>query len=351
MKKVYIVTVFNSLNSGSYLQATSLYKAISNLGYDVSFLDTGARNLLKQAAKESVFMLKKINIKAALGKFKQAKALNRDLKEYKVTKLADLTDVNENAYVLGSDEIWNVARPDMSKYPIFWGKGLPLERCISYAPALNTAKKENLQKFDFVKEALEKLHAVSVRDRYSYDLLKNETDREIAEVCDPTILIAPEEYNKLKKTVKIKDYILVYLYAKAFRNEEKEELIRFARENNKKLVAFGSNFNWCDINVNGSPSDFISYIAGADHVCTGTFHGTLFSALLGKNFAVFGNKTKVNELLNRFGLKDRKADANNLKRVFESDYDHAKLAETIAQLRTSGLQYLEKNLREIQEMK
>ena len=50
MKKVYVVTVFNSLNSGSFLQATSLYKAISGMGYDVSFLDTGARNLWKRAS-------------------------------------------------------------------------------------------------------------------------------------------------------------------------------------------------------------------------------------------------------------------------------------------------------------
>ena len=84
MEKVYVITVYNSLNSGSFLQATSLYRAISEIGYEVAFIDTGARNPWKQAAKEFVFMIKKGNFKAAFFKFKQAKLLSGELKKYNI---------------------------------------------------------------------------------------------------------------------------------------------------------------------------------------------------------------------------------------------------------------------------
>ncbi len=348
MKKVYIVTVFNSLNSGSFLQATSLYKAISGMGYDVSFLDTGARNLWKRAGIEALFMLKKLNFKAAVGKFSQASKLTNELKSYKVVKLENLVDTPDSVYVLGSDEIWNVARADMAKYPIFWGIGLPLERCISYAPSINTSKEEHVKKYDFVKESLEHLFAISVRDHHSYETLRTVTDREITEVCDPTLLLKEDSYYELKSDRKLDNYILVYIYAKLFKDEDIQELRRFAKDKNKKLVAFGSNFSWCDVNVNGAPWDFLSYIEGADYVCTGTFHGTLFSSLFRKNFVVVGgNNRKVNELLNRFGLSDRKVNATNMRQVFETEYDRDKLTETIAAMRESGLNYLKENIDKI----
>ena len=348
MKKVYVVTVFNSLNSGSFLQATSLYKAISAMGYDVAFLDTGARNLWKRAGLEAVFMLKKLNCKAAVGKFVQAKKLTDELKNYKVVKLKNLKDTPESVYVLGSDEIWNVARADMAKYPIFWGIGLPLERCISYAPSINISKEEHVKKYDFVKESLEHLFAISVRDHHSYETLKTVTDRDIAEVCDPTLLLKEESYYSLKSSKKLDNYILVYIYAKLFKDEDIQELKRFAREKNKKLVAFGSNFSWCDINVNGAPWDFLSYIEGADYVCTGTFHGTLFSSLFRKNFVVVGgNNRKVNELLDKFELSDRKVNAANMRQVFEKGYDRDALTAKIASMREAGLDYLKDNIDKI----
>ncbi len=348
MKKVYIVTVFNSLNSGSFLQATSLYKAIAGMGYDVAFLDTGARNLWKRAGLEAIFMLKKLNLKAVAGKFQQAKRLTDELNKYKVVKIENLVDTPDSVYVLGSDEIWNVARKDMASFPIFWGIGLPLERCISYAPSINTTKEEHLKKYDFVKKSLENLFAISVRDHHSYETLKKVTDREITEVCDPTLLLKEDSYYDLKSSAKLDNYILVYIYAKLFKDEDIQELKRFAKEKNKKLVAFGSNFSWCDVNVNGAPWDFLAYIAGADYVCTGTFHGTLFSSLFRKNFVVVGNNNKkVDELLNRFGLSDRKVNASNMRQVFNTEYDRDKLTGIIAQMRECGLGFLKENIEKI----
>ena len=348
MKKIYVVTVFNSLNSGSFLQATSLYRAISDLGYEVSFLDTGARNLWKQASVEFVYMLKNKNFAAAFGKYKQAIALTKELKRYNRTKIGKLKESDENVFILGSDEIWNVARKDMAKNPIFWGKGLNMKKCISYAPSINNAKEEHLKQYDFVKEAMDTLFAVSVRDHYSFETLRKITDRDIIEVCDPTLLVDPHDYYDLKSDIKIDNYILVYMYAKAFSKKDVVALKEFAKEKGKKLVAFGSNFKWCDLNVNGTPWDFLSYIEGADYVCTGTFHGTLFSALFKKRFVVVENKNKkVAELLAKFGLSERQTNSDRFKQVLENDYDTEKLSNTLLHLRSNGLHYLKESIERI----
>lgn len=348
MKKVYIVTVFNSMNSGSFLQATSLYRAVESLGYDVAFLDVGARNLLSQALLEASFMLKKLDFKSAGCKFKMASVLKKELKAFKIEKLTDdIKNDEEAVFVLGSDEIWNIARKNMAAYPVFWGEGLNKKHCISYAPSLNNAKEEDLLKYSFTKDSIEKLAFVSARDKYSVDTLEKAFGRKIVQVCDPTLLMPMSYYESKLSLIKEKDYILVYAYSSAITDRDISGMKEFAKRHNKKLVAFGSNFKWADINVSGSPWDFLSYFYHADYVFTSTFHGTLFSSLFSKNYVVLGDKNKkVGELLDTFGL-DRKADSEAFEAVFEKSYDKEKLTATIEDISMIGRKYLSDSINSI----
>lgn len=348
MKKIYVITVFNSLNSGSFLQATSLYKAIERMGYDVAFLDAGARNLSKQARLEALFMLKKLDFKSAKGKFKMAKVLKKELEEFKIEKLSnDIINDKDAVFVLGSDEIWNVARKNMASFPIFWGEGLDLKHALSYAPSLNNATEEELKRYPFVKEAIDNLAFVSARDKYSVDTLEKAFGRKIVQVCDPTLLMQGDYYKSKLKEVKERNYILVYAYSKAISDKDIAGMKAFARKKGKKLIAFSSNFVWADENVSGSPWDFLSYIHNADYVFTSTFHGTLFSSLFAKNYVVLGNKNKkVGELLDTFGL-DRKASSEEFEEAFDKGYDKALLAEKIEEISTFGYKYLSESINSI----
>ena len=336
-KKVHIVTVYNSLNPGSFLQATSLYKAVEKLGYDVAFYKIGARSLYKSAFIESIYMLKKGDIKSMLSKFKMAALFTKELKNYNISTTFDK---DNDLFVLGSDEIWNVARKNMADYPIFWGEGLPQERCVAYAPSLNNATEEHIKKLPFVLNAMEKLHSISVRDTYSLETLKTVTNRDIAEVCDPTLLLTKEEHEKVTKECAHKDYIFVYVYAKAVSEADIKAIQEFAKAKGKKLIAFGSAHKWCDENVFGTAYDFMSYINNADYVCTSTFHGTIFSIIFQKQFAVLGNKNrKVAELLNAIGI-DRHASSNTLQQVLGTEYNKSDVLEKQDALRKASLAYL-----------
>lgn len=345
MRKVVIVTVYNSLNAGSFFQATFLYKTLEKLGYDAAFLNTGARNLGKQAFIEMLSLCKHGDFRGAIEKVKTAKLFEEKLKEYQIIKE---TDVEKDIFVLGSDEIWNVNRECMSKYPVFWGKGLNYKRSISYAPSINKATTKELQSYPFVSESLENLHAISVRDTYSKDELSQITNREIVEVCDPTVLVYPEAYNAIENNCKYSNYVLIYAYYNAFTNEEIEAIKAFATKYNKKIIAFGMTQRWCDYNVYGSPDDFLMYIKYADYVCTCTFHGTMLSLIFQKQFAVIGKKKprKVQELMNRMEL-NRFANANTLEAKLLEKYDYEQCDKCLVEWKESSLNYLVHNIEEI----
>lgn len=345
MGKIVIVTVYNSLNAGSFFQATFLYKTLVNMGYDAAFLNTGARNLGKQALIEMLSLCKHGDFRGAVEKVKTAKLFDEKLKRYRITKNIDLEN---DIFVLGSDEIWNVNRECMSKYPVFWGKGLNYERSISYAPSINKATVTELQSYPFVLESLEHLHAVSVRDTYSKNELSQITSRSIEEVCDPTVLVYPEAYESIENKCKYSEYILIYAYYNAFTDEEIKAIKSFAAKHNKKIIAFGMTQRWCDYNVYGSPDDFLMYIKYADYICTCTFHGTMLSLIFQKQFAVIGKKKpiKVQELMNKVEL-DRFANSKSLEEKLLEKYDYGQCDKCLTQWRESSLNYLKRNIEEL----
>lgn len=337
-KKVYVVTVYNSLNPGSFLQATALYRVLNNAGYEVSFLKTGARSLFKQAIIESIYMIKKMQITSVISKFISAHKFAKRLSSYKVRKTFDR---DKDIFVLGSDEIWNVSRKNMAQHPIFWGEGLPIERCVSYAPSINNATEIDLNKYSFVKQCLDKMHAISVRDSYSKTMLNKFTNKNIVQVCDPTVLLPREEYLNFENECPYSNYILVYIYNKAVSKQDIDAIVEFAKKKNKKLISFGANYKWCDINVKGEPYDFISYIHHADYVCTSTFHGTMLSIIYQKQFAVLGKKNrKVLELLETVKLSTRQADAFTLNEILELDYNHKECEARLDELRRESIEFL-----------
>ena len=64
-------------------------------------------------------------------------------------------------------------------------------------------------------------------------------------------------------------------------------------------VGGGLYHSWCDRNVPCSPLQFVTLLKNAQYVYTTTFHGSIFSILLEKPFAVQIKTPKVRDLLCR----------------------------------------------------
>ena len=351
--RIVIVTVYNSMNSGSYLQAYSLYQSLVNIyGNKVYFLKAGTRNPRKDTMDYCTKKLLKLDFKAAAVR----KKMYDDLSKY-VNQLPEISfeevDYQKDVFILGSDEIWNIKRSCMSDYPIFWGKGLPYERTFSYAPSVNTSKKSDIEKHDYALEALEKLRFLSVRDTASKEELSKITSRDIELVGDPTNLLEIKQFEERLEKCNDDNYILIYINPLKISEERVKMIQSFAKSRNLKLISFSFQNRWCDKIVNGSPYLFLSYIYHAKYVFTATFHGTTFSILFNKQFVSFDESNrKVYELLSTYGLTERlmkDSDNEGLDAIADATYDKELLNSRIANVRSNSLKYLSDSIKTITE--
>ncbi len=342
--KLCIVTVYNSTNCGSYLQAYGLKYTLEKLGHEVSFLKTGVKKNRRVFYRKAFRSLKKGKTAQIKFDYRKLRNFEKALSGFSVCPKTAAAMNKQDVFVLGSDEIWNISREDMRKAPVFWGSGLG-GKIISYAPSVNVSTREDMEKAPFAAKALEKIYAVSVRDEYSEKLISQYTDKPVEVNCDPTFLLPMEEYERIKKECPYEDHILVYSAGSKFTDEDKKAIKEFAGKQNKKLVAFPHNLGWCDIQEPADPLAAIDYFIKASYVITDTFHGAALSLIFNKDFlALPRGNTKVTELLRFFEVPQLMAEnAEGIDRYFaEVTYDKKALNERIMRERQKALAYLER---------
>lgn len=343
-KKIGIVTVYNSYNYGSILQARSLYDYLKNYG-EVYFINTHARNSVKLGIKEVLKALKSFKPHRLIFEIKRFywfESLERKLPIISVAAANDICDT----FVFGSDEIWNIARKQFSEYPIFGGEGL-FGKKVAYGPTLNNTTPDDLQKGAWVKK-LDEFIALSVRDQYSKKVLENILGKAIDVVVDPTMLSELQ----IEKCSACRDkYIAMYVSDNKFikKKEIKDAIKGLAKEQSLKLVSLGLWSDWADYNFVDMINPPFYYYSAADYVITNTFHGTVFAILQKKKFVSFAEKNrKIIELLNMLSLGERLVheDTNKeqLWNVLNKEIDYDKTFTLLSIHRNASRNYLKDSL-------
>lgn len=345
--KCGIVTVYNSENCGSYLQGYAMAKFLQKNGHEAVFI---RQNFSDHSASPKNY-LTKLAKTLARGKFANAKLLADRRKLFRQA-IDQYLQVVENAdgldcCLLGSDVIWDVTGGLFrNHHPFFWGTQFPT-KVISYAASIGFSKKEDLAKVNFIRSSLENMAAVSVRDEASQQLLQPYCDKEIRLVCDPTYLIGREDYDAIAKPTELNKFIFLYYYGD-LPAADREALQKIAKAEGLKIVTFGSYNPWCDLNLPYDPLLFLSIYDKADYIITNTFHGTVFSSIYEKRFAVVKNdKQKVINVLKMCGLSDKMTEtAADYETILHSEFDYEMARQNIARERANSLDYLSKALGE-----
>lgn len=341
MMKCGVVTVYGSENCGSYLQAYAVTKCIEKFHkqavcVEYSFWDNPTsrnrffKNIIKAVLRGNLFACKQLRAKRSL--FKEArKRLN-----------CERPNGTVDCYVLGSDTIWDVSTSFFRNHTdFFWGTRFKSRKVISYAPSVGFAKAEDIEKCDFIWEALRRMSAVSVRDETAKELLQPYCDKEIQVVCDPTYLLERAEYDAIAKPTDLKEFLFIYYYGK-MSSDYKEAIQRFAKQKGLKTVTFGSTNPWCDVSLAYDPLLFLSIYDKADYIITNTFHGTVFATIYEKRFAVVKNdKPKVLNVLKLCEMSDKMTNtADDVAAILESDFCYEVTRQMILIEREKGIQYL-----------
>lgn len=351
--KVCIITVYNSLNYGSFLQAFALSEVLKEMGHKVSFLETKARNPLAQTLKSTTKKIINFDYDGAkLNIEKYIKFKNANKKFNICKKKIDELD-KQDVFIFGSDEIWNISREDFSKYPIFLGKGLPKKFFMSYAPSINTSTYQMIKENSYFIECINNIDKISVRDKHSLCTLQQVTSKDIDIVLDPTLLLDKDKYNSLEEKCDDKNYILVYSYGHNMTEERIKKIREFANVKEMKLISVGFDLKWCDKSISASPFLFLSYIKNAAYVITDTFHGTVFSIIYNKSFVTYGgSNTKIREITNQFGISERNINnEDSLESAFSNNMEYRKINSFIEKYKNDSLKYIYDSFESIKEKK
>lgn len=306
-KKLAILSMQRIVNFGSVLQAYSLRSILREVtGETADFLDIEEDLVLP--SQKSIRETMDYEGPAAYppgvlqkGKrwiFARLSAFNRRLiRQFMVRKLQLRSGKEQKYYdciIVGSDEVFNhVKGVNLQLH----GKIENTEKIISYAASCGSARVEDIAPEDLetVKCAMNSFSAISVRDGATRQYVNALYAGTVEHHLDPVLV--GNLYQRKHKPVRLKKYLLVYAYGQRIHTAEEIQAIQeFAKSRRLKTVAMGGSQFWCDLYIPATPFRMLDYFYYADYVVTDTFHGSVFSVIQKKQFAVIARKTNDNKL-------------------------------------------------------
>ena len=318
MKKHYDICVagfWYGFNYGSLLNGYAEYKLLKNMGKEVLMLH-------KPIAPGAPIIDREIteghNV-SFVNKYYDAEDISPRYTYYELKSLNEICD----CFCAGSDQIWN--------YELSFHENLYMpfveddKKLISFSTSFGHKKdKTPIECRERIKSYLERYSAISVREKFDVEILKNNYGLVGQLVFEPVFSLDKKYYEELILNSKFNEeepYILTYILDP---NEEKRNAIiyyakhlgvkvinlldgdTYVREKNRKIL------NLPNILENIEAEDFLKTFYNAKYVITDSFHGTAFSIIFNKPFLSIGNYGRGFErfidLLSRLDLMDRLVD-------------------------------------------
>lgn len=323
-KKIIIATVYNSENCGSYLQAWSLFQVLKFRGYDVAFLKRNSKHTshsfglhLINASKDII----KLRFSHAIAVIKEWFVFNRLQKQFKIARKGGAFYKEASLQIIGSDTLWNFETAyfkDMAQ--TYLGQAFFPKPSVTYAVSAANTSSELFISVYKENNNNKGIRKYLVRDTHTAELVRSVTGETPHIVCDPTMLLSPKGFNTLEATKPpIDRYLLIYCFGNIA--IMKDAIISYAKQRGLKTVSFLTKREWCDYSVEEDPRLMVTYYKYAACVVSNTFHGTAFSIIYEKPFAVFDEgKNKVKELLQMYKQEKRLISApESLKKSLDCD--------------------------------
>jgi len=182
--------------------------------------------------------------------------------------------------ICGSDQIWNPLLTCGLAKPYFLA--FPMDHCerISYAASVGGQVRSRDRMLSLVR----RLDMVSIREEADW-LEHAEGLERVEHHIDPTLLLTPGEWNEIAVRPEGQEkYILTYFMQK---NEGAYAIVEQIKRQTGCKVYDISRYGYqpacvdrCLVDV--GPEEFVGLFAGAQHVCTNSFHGLVFSLIFNK---------------------------------------------------------------------
>ncbi|MDR2408617.1 MAG: polysaccharide pyruvyl transferase family protein, partial [Bacteroidales bacterium] len=200
-----------------------------------------------------------------------------------------------DVYIAGSDTVWDfLNRKDIKRtLPLcrayFLDFGNPKAVRMSYAASINAVSiyKDVLET---ISQYLKNFRYITVREKQSLAILKNDSLPVAEWVCDPTLLhnagVYRGIYKKEMANQEYGKYCLLYKINESG-NFSTKKLYKWAEKRGLKVIYAGEGQTDHYKKNNASVFEWLSLVDNAECVITNSYHGACFSIIFRKNFAVF----------------------------------------------------------------
>lgn len=382
--RIGIVTFFDNGNYGSELQSLAMNDFLKERGHQPFFCNI----------KHSLRLLQAIEARFNVYKKRMVCFLDNEVKEYQrdmmnnvtkqktispalrcqihdyvsshlsmvtVSPFSFMTRNKFDAFICGSDQIWSALKLPLQ--PLNFLYGISRNKKIAYAPSMGL----DVLPHYYIKQVRKYIcdfKYLSVRENTAKKVILDHYGIAAQQVLDPTLLVGREYWDRqLDKHPKLKsqeNYVFCYFLG------EIEPVVKTSIEkvaNGKTVIILPYEEDSTKV-LNGQyvladPLDFVYLIKNADCVLTDSFHGSVFSILYDKQFAVtkrthlgkVSQTSRILSLLRLFGLdKQYCAGSNEIVKACNTTIDYNQIHPLLAAQQEASRCFLDSALLEIENL-
>jgi hypothetical protein len=295
--KIGILTISNGQNYGNRLQNYALQEVLRGMGASPETIRNTTNSLdTTNAIKLHKWLIKQI-VKQIMGKRQFAYREYKRIKKFdeftqKYIRQSKYTVNNNNIpenlstkydyFVSGSDQVWN---PFFScNSDVDFLNFARKEQRISYAPSFGVDKIPD-EYIESYKKNLNGMNALSVRENVGQKIINELTGKSAEVLVDPTLLLGRNIWSKCEKKPAWIDKNEKYLLSYFISGEDEATKLKIKDMGEKyglKVITLLDPSNKDAYLID--PFEFIWLVHHSSLVCTNSFHGTVFSILMGSPF-------------------------------------------------------------------
>ena len=261
----------------------------------------------------------------------------------------DITQERLDGYICGSDTVFCI---DEFGFDNVFYANIPCmknNKTISYAASFGDSHFDK-NTYQILNQRLSNFKAIGLREENMLDYVRQHVSTQIPvqRTIDPTLLLDAEDYKSITLTERLINEPYILIYSRRYNPMMEQYADNLAEKHGYKVVEISlraCNKNKHIMMYSAGVEEFLSLVKNAEFVVTNSFHGLIFSTIFKTPFYVFSREqgdTKINELLDLFGLKNRLV--NNLD-YLEEEIDFEEVHRRINDKRNASLEYLNAELK------
>lgn len=365
--RVALLTLHRPANFGSALQALALYRAITRAGHHVTVIDYrpgrwSTRSSFKSWAAERPARPAVTRYTEATSRTVEALRARPQFDRFYAKAGVEFTRQYSNwdelrrdpppadAYVVGSDQIWNSVYNQGTDRTFYLDFGPVTTRRVAYAASFGAAGPSTADARE-VADLLRRFSHVSVRETGALDSLPQPG----MHVLDPTLLLTGPEWSMQVagwstsvREAPERPYVLTYCVEESRRDLVRDMAAAVAARTGLDVenVSFGGRrraIRGARNHLFASPADFLTLMANAAFVVTSSFHGAAFSVNFERPFVAVPPPRfaeRVLSLLGSTGLLDRLATTVASAAALDLNPDFEAANALLAAMRTQSSNFL-----------